>query len=213
MAEELKRIYKFYGWEDADKVSPKTQGYENIKDLKFMYDIMTEVWCRETCAPRMREEWSKENMTLGQCSITAFLIQDIFGGEVFGTELEDGNYHCYNVIDGITFDLTSEQFGDTVLSYENNPPQLREVHFGKEEKHERYLYLKAELAKKLNKLSMLELIDTAAKGSIDAAAELAEAYYTGRYGDKNPAKAKKWASYAAKKGSSLAEELLTKLQD
>ncbi len=61
------------------------------------------------------------------------------------------------------------------------------------------------------KLPLLELIDKAAKGSVDAAAELAEAYFTGKYGDKNPAKAKKWASYAAKKGSSLAEELLKKL--
>ncbi|WP_242829393.1 YunG family protein [Butyrivibrio sp. WCD3002] len=211
MEVELKRTYKFYGWQDADKVAPKTPGYEKIKDLRFMYDIMTEIWCRETCAPRMRDDWTKENMTLGQCSITAFLIQDIFGGEVYGTELEDGNFHCYNVIDGMTFDLTSEQFGDEVLNYENNPAQLREVHFGKEEKHERYLYLKAELGKKLDKLSMLELIDKAAKGSIDAASELAEAYFTGKYGDKNPAKAKKWAGYAAKKGSTLAAELLSKL--
>jgi hypothetical protein len=151
MSEGLKRTYKFYGWENADKVSPQTPGYENIKDLLYMYDIMTEVWCRETCAPRMRDDWSIQNMTLGQCSITSFLIQDIFGGEVYGTELEDGNFHCYNVIDGMTFDLTSEQFGDEVLSYENNPIQLREVHFGKEEKHKRYLYLKAELDKKLDK--------------------------------------------------------------
>ncbi len=211
MSQELRRIYKFYGWEDADKVSPTTTGFEKIKDLRFMYDILTEIWCRQTCAPRMRDEWTAENMTLGQCSITAFLIQDIFGGEVYGTRLEDGNYHCYNVIDEKTFDLTSEQFGGEVLSYENNPVQQREVHFEKEEKHERYLYLKAELTKKLNKLSMLELIDKAARGNIDAAAELAEAYFTGKYGDKNPAKAGKWAGYAAKKGSSSAKELLAKL--
>ncbi len=211
MAQELKRTYKFYGWEDADQASPETPGYERIKDLRNMYDIMTEIWSRETCAPRMRDEWTPENKTLGQCSITAFLIQDIFGGAVYGTELDDGNYHCYNVIDGRTFDLTSEQFGDEVLNYENNPIQLREVHFEKKEKHERYLYIKAELDKKLNKLAMIELIDKAAKGSIEAAAELAEAYYLGKYGDKNPAKAKKWASYAAKRGSKLAEDILARI--
>jgi TPR repeat protein len=211
MAGDLKRVYKFYGWEDAGKVSPEAEGYERIRDLLGMYDLMTEIWSKETCAPRMRDEGTPENRTLGQCSITAFLIQDIFGGGVYGTELEDGNYHCYNVIDGMTFDLTSEQFGDEVLNYENNPMQLREVHFEKEEKHERYLYIKAELERKLKKLSMLDLIDKAAKGSIDAAAELAEAYLTGKYGDKNPAKAKKWANYAAKRGSKLAEEVLAKL--
>ena len=45
------------------------------------------------------------------------------------------------------FDLTSEQFKDEVLSYENNPVQSRDVHFEKEEKRLRYEFLKAELRK------------------------------------------------------------------
>ena len=79
--------------------------------------------------------------TLGQCSITAFLAQDIFGGKVYGIPREGGkNFHCYNVVplpDGseCIFDLTSEQFC--------------EVHWKKEEKYKRYEYLKAELLKKL----------------------------------------------------------------
>lgn len=211
MTDTQKRDYRFYGNEQADTVAPTTAGYEGIKDLIYMYDILSEIWSKETCAPRMRDEWTPENKTLGQCSITAFLIQDIFGGDVYGVKLEDGNFHCYNVIDGKIFDLTSEQFGDEKLNYENNPEQSRDEHFSKEEKHERYLYLKRELDKKLQKLSMLGLIDKAAKGSIDAAAQLAEAYFTGKYGDQNTAKAKKWASYAAKHGSALAEELLFKM--
>ena len=38
-----------------------------------------------------------------------------------------------------------------------------------------------------------------------------EFYSKGSFGDKNPAKAKKWASYAAKHGSEVAQELLGKL--
>ena len=45
------------------------------------------------------------------------------------------------------FDLTSEQFGDEVLDYEENPEQFREVHFAKEEKRRRYEKLKEELKK------------------------------------------------------------------
>ena len=86
-------------------------------------------------------------MTLGQCSITAFLVQDFFGGEVYGVLRPGGNYHCYNVIGDVVFDLTSEQFGDEVLNYENNPEQRREDHFARAEKYERYLYLKAEFEK------------------------------------------------------------------
>lgn len=96
----------------------------------------------------MRETWARENRTLGQCSITAFLAQDIFGGEVYGIPRPDGNYHCYNVAGGRVFDLTSEQFGEEALSYEDNPIQMRETHFAKEEKRLRYEYLKEELRKK-----------------------------------------------------------------
>ena len=71
--------YQFYGWEQAD-VPATSKTYEKIKNPKELYDILSEIWCADTCAPRMRERWSKENQTLGQCSITAFLAQDIFGG-------------------------------------------------------------------------------------------------------------------------------------
>ena len=99
----------------------------------------------------MRGDWSVSNKTLGQCSITAFLAQDIFGGKVYGVPRSGGNYHCYNVVGDIVFDLTSEQFGDEKLNYTDNPEQLREVHFAKTEKRERYEYLKAELIKFLRK--------------------------------------------------------------
>lgn len=140
--------YKFYGWQQAD-VPAVSDEYKMIKDPKQLYDLLSEIWCADTCAPRMRDNWTKENMTLGQCSITAFLAQDIFGGDVYGILRPGGNYHCYNVIGDCVFDLTSEQFGEEELSYEGNPMQSREVHFAKKEKRLRYEYLKEELRKKL----------------------------------------------------------------
>ncbi len=162
--------YVFYGWEEATvgvceiidqtevlkdeegACEPETTRgnravYSEIETPMMLYDTLSEIWCAETCAPRMREDWTPENKTLGQCSITAFLVQDIFGGKVYGILRPGGNYHCYNVIDGHTFDLTSEQFGDEVLDYTDNPEQFREVHFAKEEKRLRYEYLKEELMK------------------------------------------------------------------
>ena len=143
--------YGFYGWEQAD-VSPVNDEYGRISDPRMLYDMLSEIWCADTCAPRLRDGWTKENMTLGQCSITAFLAQDIFGGRVFGILRPGGNYHCYNVVGDCVFDLTSEQFGDEKLCYENNPEQFREVHFSKEEKRLRYEYLKAELRKKVESI-------------------------------------------------------------
>ena len=136
--------YHFWGWEQAH-VTSITKEYKGICTPLDLYDALSEIWSADTCAPRMRKSWSLENKTLEQCSVTAFLAQDIFGGEVYGNSRPDGNYHCYNVVGNCKFDLTSEQFGDEVLDYENNKIQDRTVHFSKEEKRLRYEYLKREL--------------------------------------------------------------------
>ena len=143
--------YRFYGWESAD-----------IKDERGLtpreyYDLLSEIWCAETCAPRMRSDWSPENKTRGQCSITAFLLQDLYGGKVFGVPLGDGNYHCFNVVGDCVFDLTSEQFGDKKLNYTDCPEQFRETHFAKEEKRQRYELLKARLFARLPGIAETEL--------------------------------------------------------
>ena len=121
--------------------------YRGILSPCDLYDALKHVWCEYSCAPRMRNRWSEENITLGQCSITAFLVQDIFGGYVFGIERPAGSFHCYNSVNGYVFDLTSEQFGGEMLSYADNPEQSRDVHFAKQEKFERYQYLKEQLGR------------------------------------------------------------------
>ena len=136
--------YSFYGWEDA-VVPAVLEEYKGISTPRQLYDILSELWCEYTAAPRLRAGWSRENKTLGQCSITAFLVQDIFGGKVYGIPRDGGTFHCYNEVDGKIFDLTSEQFGDEKLCYENNPEQHREDHFQNEEKRLRYEYLKDSL--------------------------------------------------------------------
>lgn len=144
----------FYGWQTAGNVKVKNNLYRGIDTPIDLYDALSSVWCTDTCAPRMRREWSVENKTLGQCSITAFLAQDIFGGEVYAMPTDNGGVHCYNVVDGFTFDLTSEQFGEKAksLCYEGNEIQDRESagHFGKDEKRQRYEYLKEQLKQLLN---------------------------------------------------------------
>ncbi len=136
--------YRFYGWQNAD-CPAITDEYPGIRTPKDLYDALDKIWCADTCAPRMRKDWTEENKTLGQCSITAFLTQDIFGGKVYGIPLPDGGFHCYNVIGDVCFDLTSEQFRDK-LDYSENPEQFREVHFAKEEKRLRYEKLRSALA-------------------------------------------------------------------
>ena len=133
------KTYRFYGWETA---TIKNKDGLTPQDC---YDLLSDIWCAETCAPRMRDRWSPENKTLGQCSITAFLIQDLFGGKVYGVPMNDGNFHCFNAVGDCVFDLTSEQFGDVKLDYSDCPEQFREIHFKKTEKQQRYELLKTRL--------------------------------------------------------------------
>ena len=134
----------YYGKENAN-ITVNNPMFEGVQTPSNLYDALSNIWCAYSCAPRMRMNWTKENMTLGQCSITAFLAQDIFGGEVYGVQTPNGNTHCFNVIGDIEFDLTSEQFGDEELSYEDRTIQSRETHFAKKEKYLRYLWLRKKL--------------------------------------------------------------------
>ena len=140
--------YKFFG-ADTPAVFPLSDAYPADMDQRKLYDLLSQIWCEYSCAPRYRAEWSADNKTLGQCSITAFLVQDIYGGEVFGVPLTGGGYHCYNKVGEVVFDLTSEQFGNEKLVYDCSNPQSRAEHFALSEKYERYLYLKNQLKLKL----------------------------------------------------------------
>ena len=131
--------YHFYGAESVD-----IQDSRGLNPNDY-YDILSKIWCAETCAPRLRDKWSADNKTMGQCSVTAFLMQDVFGGEVYVILRTGGNYHCFNVVGDCIFDLTSEQFGDEILDYIVCTKQSRDIHFANEEKRKRYEYLKAKV--------------------------------------------------------------------
>ena len=139
--------YRFWGCEER-AVLPLREEDAWIGDQRRLYDFLCEIWCRESCAPRLRAEWSEENRTIGQCSITSFLVQDIYGGEVYGVPLSGGGFHCYNAVGDVRFDLTSEQFGEEKLVYDDKHPQSRAEHFADPEKYARYLLIKHKLAEK-----------------------------------------------------------------
>lgn len=148
---EIKMEYQFYGWRDVGKIRVTNPIYKGIETVYDLYDYLSKIWCADTCAPRMRDNWTPDNKTMGQCSITAFLAQDIFGGEVYAMPTENGGVHCYNVVDGVIFDLTSEQFQENAknLVYDCAMLQDREseIHFQKEEKRSRYEYITSRLPK------------------------------------------------------------------
>jgi hypothetical protein len=73
-------------------------------------------WSERTCDPVDLETWSADNPALGQCGVSAAVIQDYLGGELLVAEVSnaDGSrqgVHYWNLLpDGGELDLTREQF-------------------------------------------------------------------------------------------------------
>ncbi len=135
---DMKKEYLYYGAEHQLEV--KNHLYKGIENIRDLYDVLTHCWTRETCTSRLRDKWSETNITCGQCAITAFVVQDLFGGEIYEIPLENGGVHCYNLVDGKAVDLASEQFGDKAkdLIYDNRHLQDRPLRLQDTEKQQRY---------------------------------------------------------------------------
>lgn len=77
----------------------------NINELST---ILQKAWSRETCYPRNRDEWTRRKPALGQCAVTALIVQEYFGGEI--AYCRHLNHYWNKLSDQSTIDLTRSQF-------------------------------------------------------------------------------------------------------
>lgn len=59
---------------------------------------------------RTSSKYTVDNPSRGQCSVTAIVIQEVYGGKILKTPV-DGQWHFYNRIHGQRYDFTRQQFG------------------------------------------------------------------------------------------------------
>lgn len=114
----------------------------NINELK---QILIKSWSRVTCSPRLREKWSEENPSLGQCAITAMIVKDALGGKIMRCMTSTGS-HYYNIINDEIVDLTVEQFLGEIPRYEEGSERTMEYLLSNEDTKKRYLMLVNEVA-------------------------------------------------------------------
>jgi hypothetical protein len=72
-----------------------------------MIGAIRQAWCRETSY--WPEEWTPENPALGQCAVTALVVQDFLGGDIWRGQVEFVT-HYWNHVLGQSVDLTLHQF-------------------------------------------------------------------------------------------------------
>ena len=141
----LDRMYEIDGKFEAkmDEVSMNME-YEAQYESEHEFDNIKESWDSETCYPDLANKWSKANPSLGQCAVTALLVQDLIGGEIY-CDKSKHHYYNYEPIYRGLIDLTEDQF-DTPVNHDYTFQTSRE-----------YL-LHSEGAKKAKTLERYELL-------------------------------------------------------
>ena len=70
-------------------------------------------YCRDTS--ELPDLWTPERPSTGQCHVSALLIQDRFGGTIMEGIALPRTLHYWSVVDGMTIDITRDQFGPDVV--------------------------------------------------------------------------------------------------
>ena len=118
-------------------------------ELKTLKKLLKQSWTTETCVLGSRKEWNSDNPSLGQCAITALVVNDYFGGKIMRVMTNSGS-HYYNLIDNKVIDLTVEQFNGEIPEYQKGEERTREYLLSNEDTKKRYLALLNNLEKTID---------------------------------------------------------------
>lgn len=91
-------------------------------------------------------KWREDNPALGQCGVTALVVQDLLGGEILKTKYGE-IWHFYNLIDDAPLDFTESQF-EAPLNYDNRVSTRAEAF--SDTNSEQYRYLSTAVQEYLN---------------------------------------------------------------
>jgi len=82
-------------------------------------DLLREAWCRETASPSCQADWTTANPALGQCAVSALVVQDLIGGIIVRAVIPGSGSHYWNEIpngeDVHVFDPTRSQFPSSTV--------------------------------------------------------------------------------------------------
>jgi len=120
--------------------------------LSELRKALQNAWDRETCYPELRSKWDSALPEIGQCAVTALIVQENLGGKIAFNKCKD---HFWNVLPkGKHIDLTKKQFKDNgklgIDSYVPREAILRSKSAEKQQTLHRYQILKKKVIKNLS---------------------------------------------------------------
>ena len=117
-------------------------------DIEKLSNVLRKSWSKETRHPDFVKDWSKDNPAKGQCAVTAFIVQDYFGGKLAYNRM---HFHIWNILpDGETIDLTKDQFPINIIIEQEGITSREEIEKIDPTVMERYKILKGKLLKILD---------------------------------------------------------------
>ena len=115
--------------------------------LHQLEDILPQCWSIDTCYPTSINNWNESNISLGQCAITAVIVNDYLGGNIRKCCV-DGISHYFNLIDGEIVDLTKGQFiNNEEINYADYSESSKEKILSNNDTLKRYNILKKKVSK------------------------------------------------------------------
>ena len=147
------KIRPVYEGKELGKTERRQKGHRALNTLDDLYRILLKCWSAETAYPSCQKDWNENDRTYGQCAITAMLVNDMFGGEIYRIRPEGGGTHYFNKLDGRVVDLTREQFDlyDIPLDYSDCERIPREICGRNADTKRRYECLKAKILEELHR--------------------------------------------------------------
>ncbi|PIE03793.1 MAG: hypothetical protein CSA81_00445 [Acidobacteria bacterium] len=118
-------------------------------------NFLRQAWSAETCYPKQASDWSTDNPSLGQCAVSALVVQDQLGGELAKCYVGE-NSHYFNVIDGQIIDTTAEQFWPEEVDYADFVIKKRQDLLADESTRVRYEKLRQRFDQSLEGMKQIE---------------------------------------------------------
>jgi hypothetical protein len=85
--------------------------------LENLQNALAKSWGKDTAHRSVRNRWTDKNKALGQCAVTALVVNKYLGGEIMkGVIVGENAPHYWNILtSGEVVDLTKSQFGNRVF--------------------------------------------------------------------------------------------------
>lgn len=107
--------------------------------LGSLAERLRSAWARETSV--QPNDWTAGSPSVGQCAVTALVVQDFLGGELLRAIVHGGSHYWNRLPSGEEIDLTRDQFSSFPERIKGEV-RSREYVLSNENTRDRYLTLK-----------------------------------------------------------------------